>query len=422
MNRILAVAVVFGVILVALYIALLPHSKSGFSASHGRTAFENSQIRRDFSGEEFTRAADFHNAIRPWQILRIVLNLFAPLALLFWATRPGNVSFSSPYEVKWWVNGFSWLLLIRATSLPSDFVVRRELMRVGLSHQSWTSWFIDLAKSFLLSTVITLVVIAFLTRWSHVVTAGKVIALSVIAVVVTGIVSFLIPVVLEPMFNSFSSLPPGELRSSLMVLANDAGVPVNDILVVDASRRTPAMNAYVSGIGPSRRVVLYDNLVNDAPAPEVEVIVAHELGHVANNDVVKGTVLSALLAAVGSLVIMALLSTGRFMGFEVVAVASFLAVTSLLVATPFNTFSRRIESRADEFAINRTQATVGVETFTVMQKRMAIRNYSNLQPNSLMYIMFATHPTAVERISFARDMAQFNAWPIPRDLASTNVR
>ena len=79
------------------------------------------------------------------------------------------------------------------------------------------------------------------------------------------LVSFAYPVVVEPVFNKFTPMPDGPLRTSLLQLAREDGVPVKDVLVADASRRTTSLNAYVSGIGATRRIVVYDTLVDTAP-------------------------------------------------------------------------------------------------------------------------------------------------------------
>jgi Zn-dependent protease with chaperone function len=109
-------------------------------------------------------------------------------------------------------------------------------------------------------------------------------------------VSFVAPVLLEPIFNRFRPVED-ELARDLRALADRAGVPVRDVLVADASKRTRKVNAYVSGIGPTRRVVLWDTLL-DAPRDEVEVVVAHELGHRRMRHVLHGTLL-----AVGGVVV-----------------------------------------------------------------------------------------------------------------------
>ena len=99
---------------------------------------------------------------------------------------------------------------------------------------------------------------------------------------------YLSPVVIDPLFNKFEPLPKGELRSDVLRLADRAGVDVGEVYRVDASRRTTSVNAYVGGIGHTKRVVLYDNLIEDFPPDQVRSVVAHELGHVVNDDIPRG--------------------------------------------------------------------------------------------------------------------------------------
>src|SRR5206468_605211 len=108
--------------------------------------------------------------------------------------------------------------------------------------------------------------------------AGAVVGLSTLMV-------FLAPVVIDPLFNKFEPLPDGGLRSEVLELAGRSGVDVGEVYRVDASRRTTATNAYVWGLGGTKRVVLYDTLIRDYPDDQVRSVVAHELSHVVNKDV-----------------------------------------------------------------------------------------------------------------------------------------
>ena len=104
------------------------------------------------------------------------------------------------------------------------------------------------------------------------------------------------PVVIDPVFNKFDELPQGELRSEVLELAERAGVDVGEVYRVDASRRTTGANAYVAGLGHTKRVVLYDNLIEDFTPDEVRSVVAHELAHVKHDDVPRGLLWLALVA------------------------------------------------------------------------------------------------------------------------------
>ena len=234
--------------------------------------------------------------------------------------------------------------------------------------------------------------------WAANVTAGLVVA---------G--SFAYPLVVEPVFNEFRSLPAGELRTDLLALADRDDVPVGDVLVADASRRTTALNAYVSGFGSTRRIVVYDTLVAKATPAEVRLVVAHELGHAKRQDVLVGTMLGALGAAAGVCLLALLLTTGllRRTGAtsvgdpRVIPLLLFLAVVgTLLVAPASNLVSRRVEGRADVHSLDLTR---DVPTFISTEQRLARTNLGDLEPNPFLYAVFATHPSTTERISLARE-------------------
>ncbi|KDN82597.1 peptidase M48 [Kitasatospora cheerisanensis KCTC 2395] len=183
------------------------------------------------------------------------------------------------------------MLLGRAVTLPFSAKVRTARVGFGLVTQGWAGWAVDAVRG----TAVTLGLFlplalglyALIGRSpSHWWVPG-----ALAAALLTVAMSFLHPLVFEPLFNRFSSMPDGELRTALLELARRDGIAVRDVLVADASRRTTALNAYVSGFGPTRRIVVYDTLLATADPREVELVAAHELGHVKHRDVATGTVL-----------------------------------------------------------------------------------------------------------------------------------
>jgi STE24 endopeptidase len=237
------------------------------------------------------------------------------------------------------------------------------------------------------------------------------------------LVSFAYPVVVEPLFNRFSPMPDGPLRTSLLRLARQDGVPVDDVLVADASRRTSSLNAYVSGIGATRRIVVYDTLVEDAPPDQVRLVVAHELGHAKAHDVVWGTVTGALGVA---LLVCLLAMFGRWPwllsragvesfgdGRAVSLVLALVAVLTLLASPVENLLSRRIETRADVHALDLTREP---GEMVAMQRRLSVTNLSDLEPSRVVFGLFATHPTGPQRTALARDWARLHDVRVPADL------
>jgi STE24 endopeptidase len=199
----------------------------------------------------------------------------------------------------------------------------------------------------------------------------------------------------------------------VLAIAAKAGVRVDDVLVADASRRTTRLNAYVSGLGATKRVVLYDTLLRSSTPKEVDLVVAHELGHVAHRDVLKGTVVASVGAALAVLLIWrlmswyalrhSLLASGpgdpRFLPF----LAFVLAAGSFLTLPVFNWYSRSIEASADRAAI---EYTGDAETAVTVEVNLARSNLADLEPNGFIRWAFFTHPPTLERIQIALDEAR----------------
>jgi STE24 endopeptidase len=377
-------------------------------------------VARDFTRADVAREVAYHSAVRPPAYAGLLLGLvvagvlaLTPLGarVVTAVARPAGGSFVAQV-----VLGTLALTLIgRIVTLPLDALAERVLRRYGLSTQSWGSWLLDAAKAVGVATVMTaavLLAVLALVRavpqtwwaWAAAVTA---------AFVVLG--SFAYPLLVEPVFNSFTSLPAGQLRTDLLSMAARDHVPVKDVLVADASRRTTSLNAYVSGFGSTRRIVLYDTLIKQASPAEVELIVAHELGHAKRQDVLHGTLLGAMGAAAGVCILALLLSWApllRRAGVSgpgdprVIPLLLFLvALGTLLLSPGTNLVSRRIEARADVHSLDVTR---DVPTFIASEQRLARTNLSDLDPNPLLYAFFSTHPTSPQRIGLAREWARLH--------------
>ena len=208
------------------------------------------------------------------------------------------------------------------------------------------------------------------------------------------------PVVLDPLFNRFEPLPPGQVRADVLQLAREAGVDVGEVYAVDASRRTTGANAYVAGLGHTKRVVLYDTLLENFTRDEVRLVVAHELGHVHYRDVPRGLLFLALVAPVGLFAVARL--TRRLAPAEerpgpavLPALALSVGVLAFAVTPISNQLSRRVEARADTYAL---QLTGAPEPFIGFERRIALRNVSDPDPPDWVTALLATHPPTIERI------------------------
>jgi STE24 endopeptidase len=214
---------------------------------------------------------------------------------------------------------------------------------------------------------------------------------------------YLSPVLIDPIFNKFEPLPRGKLRADVLELADRAGVDVGQVFRVDASRRTTAINAYVVGLGHTKRVVLYDNLIQDFPEDQVRSVVAHELGHVKSRDVPRGLLWVAIVAPAGMLLVQRL--TERFTATAGVdanrrgpavipALALSIAIVSFGLTCAGNVLSRRVETTHDPAA------------FIALERSLAVRNISQPDPSKVWRVLFGTHPTTVERIGYGESYAR----------------
>jgi len=315
----------------------------------------------------------------------------------------------------WWVRalvGTALVLLVgRLATLPFAVASQRHRLDYGLSTQSWTAWTRDVAVGWAVNAVgtalLVLVVVGAARRWRD---AWTVVAGGLVAVLVM-LGSFVYPLLVEPLFNSFSPLAAGSLRTAVFALADEEGVHVDDVLVADASRRTTTLNAYVSGFGGTRRVVLYDNLVRDVPEDQALSVVAHELAHARHDDVLTGSLLGAAgaMAGVGLLGLVLSLGKGpRAADPRIVPrLLAWVAIAGLLASPVQNGISRRIETRADVDALI---ATRDPGAFIEVQRQLAARSLADLTAPAWAQFWFGSHPTTRERIAIAGWLSDRGEW------------
>jgi STE24 endopeptidase len=378
----------------------------------GRTALDPTG---GLSAGQVDRARSFAALLRPTSLFSLALGL-AVAAVLGLTPLGGRLvrAVAAPFG-----GGWAWQVLLgvlsltvigRLVTLPLAAYAEVVRHRYGLSTRGWGLWLRDVAVSTGINAALTAVGVLALvllarraprTWWAWA-------ALGAAGLVVVG--SFLWPVLIEPAFNRFASLPAGQLRTDLLDLADRNGTPVQDVLVSDASRRTTALNAYVSGFGSTRRIVVYDTVLDRLPDEQIESIVAHELGHVAAGDVLTGTLMGALGAGAGVAALGWLVSSGpllRWSGADspgdprIIPLLLFLIALATLLSTPAqNLVSRHIEARADMHALNLTDDP---EAFGDMQRGLALTNLSDPDPPAAWQWFFGSHPTTAERIRLAHD-------------------
>lgn len=325
------------------------------------------------------------------------------------------------------------LTALLAVSLPfgwtSGFVTEH---RFGLSNQSASDWLLDtLRRQGFWIAVYALAAAAFLgclRRWPR--WGWGVAAVGGALVAVAG--TIFAPVVIDPLFADFRPLDDRGLEREIVAMGERAGLEVERVRVVDASRRTLRLNAYVTGLGATRQVVLYDNLLERAPRDELLLVVAHELGHAGERHVRKG-----LLWAIPGIFVGAWLLVGiaRWQAIREPRLAGpgdpaglpllWLAVSVLLfLSSPIEgAISRRMEAQADWIALELSRDP---DTFEAVTRRLARANLSPVEPPDWIVRWFYTHPPVLERLGMAEYWRRRSAGPgvegtTPRGVPSSSA-
>ncbi len=361
-----------------------------------------------FTEEDVERARRYHRPLYVSWGASLLIDLAVLASVTF--ALPSWLTSGLPWPVRAAVITAATLALLTIAGLPLGYAmgfVREH--RWGFSTQSLTGWAADKTKGFAIGTVLTALLMTgfvglartFPRTWPFVSAGGF--------GAVILLLSFLSPVVFEPLFNRFEPLADERLSRRLKALAVEAGVPVRDVLVADASRRTKKENAYVSGLGRTRRVVVHDTLLARGTSDELALVVAHELGHRRMRHVLKGTVLGLAGGAAAVAVLWVVLRSGLLLRWagangpgdpRVIPLVLLVSALLQLAASPFEAaLSRRWETAADRFSLG---LSGDLAVFEAAHVGLARSNLGDLDPPRLVYLLTFSHPTAPERIADAR--------------------
>ena len=314
----------------------------------------------------------------------------------------------------WVVALYTLLFLIIAfiVGLPTSYYGFSLEHKFELSNQTFLQWFGEQLLALLVMAVIVLIAVEGIylalkkaprTWWIYV---------SVVFIGFTVVLVNLAPVLILPLFNVYTPLPEGELRERLVSLSHRANVQVEDIFTVDMSKQTKKANAMFTGLGNTKRIVLGDNLVDEFTTDEVEVVIAHEMGHNLMHHIWLGILFSAIMATIGFLIIHL---TGpriitRFRNKlkidNMADVASLplifliFVIYGLITMPIFPAVSRHMERQADRFALEMTQNR---EAFISAMDELAYMNLSDPNPSPIIEFLLYSHPPISKRIKFAEE-------------------
>lgn len=287
-------------------------------------------------------------------------------------------------------------------SYYSTFVVEENF---GFNKTTHVTFWLDTVKSTLLGLALTLLVactvFSLYELWGQTFWVWATLACCTMIVLINLFYSNLI----VPLFNKQTPLEEGPLRDSIEKAASVMGFQINNIYVINGSKHSTKANAYFTGFGPKKRIVLYDTLIEQLSSEEIVAVLAHEMGHYKHHDTFKGMLSTFVMVAVYLLVFSCLVNEpalpealgGQGESFALSLLAFFLMLTpvEILLEPAMSVFSRRNEYRADAFA---TQFGYGNALVSGL-KKMTSNALSNLTPHPFVVSCTYSHPTLFQRIT-----------------------
>lgn len=320
---------------------------------------------------------------------------------------------------------FFILLHLSQTILEIPFSLYRNFSlenRYDFNTMTPATWLSDFVKSTLLSLLLIALLVAGAFAlilaspqnwWLWVWLFLTVVSLSLI---------YLSPVVIEPLFSKFEPLQSAELKDAIQSLMGKAGLGVRSVLQMDASRRSKHSNAYFSGIGKVKRIVLYDTLLERLEPPEILAVLAHEAGHWKKHHLLKRLAATEAVTLFSCFAAFFLLSRGNLPALFGIEKASFpaqLVLLGFLFSLPLalfaplgNWLSRRHEHQADRFA---AELSATPEALASALVKMSRDNLANLHPHPLYAAVHYSHPPVVERVQALLALKDKNTFKVPAD-------
>jgi len=315
--------------------------------------------------------------------------------------NPAPLVVNAIYSLGFFLAFFFWQLPL---SFFSGYALEH---RYNLSTQQFPGWVWDEIKKGLLSGLFFLIIVTavyfliarFPQNWW---------ALAAVFWLLLSLgIARIMPDFIIPLFFKYKKVENEDLRQTVFALFKKCGVAISDVYAIDLSAKTKKANAFVCGLGKSRRVVLGDTLLADFTVSEIETVVAHELGHYKNQDILKLTIVNTVMIfASFYLVDIALEKIAVYLGLaktDIAALPSFILVMiifSLFTAPVLNGYSRLLETQADEFSL---RVTGRREEFISMMHKLAGMNLAEYAPSRFDEIMFYDHPPVGKRIELAQN-------------------
>jgi STE24 endopeptidase len=285
--------------------------------------------------------------------------------------------------------------------LHSTFVIEE---KYGFNKTTVRLFILDKLKGYALGAIIGGTLLAVLIYLIRALGQDFWIWFALIAALFILLVNIFYTSLILPLFNKLTPLPAGPLKQAIESFSEKVKFPLDNIYVIDGSKRSSKANAFFSGIGKRKKIVLYDTLINNHTTEELVAVLAHEVGHFKKKHIVLGYILSVVqvvftlfvlsLLVFNENVSLALGGSGLSIGLNLLAFGILFTPVSALTGLIMNIISRRNEFEADEYA----RATYDGNALSRALKKLSVDNLSNLYPHPLYVFFHYSHPPLLKRL------------------------
>jgi STE24 endopeptidase len=363
-----------------------------------------------YSEEQYVKSRDYHKANYRVDLLSETIGFAFMIILLISGAFGALDKWLSQFisQPIWLALAFFGILMLASSILSMPFSLYKTFVieeKFGFNKSTMKTWIADRLKGLLLGVILGgLVGYALLWLMLRLHEDFWLYAWLFTSILVIGLNLFYTSLFL-PLFNKMKPLEEGGLRTAIETYARKVDFPLNKIMVMDGSKRSSKANAFFSGMGRSKKIVLFDTLIEKHPNEELVAVLAHEAGHYKKHHILKGMVLSlvqiALMYWLLSLFLFEpklseALGAGQFrIHLNLLALGILFGPFSLITGIAMNLFSRKNEFEADAYAIG----TANASAFRQALIRLSTHNLSNLHPHPAYVFIHYSHPPLLSRLS-----------------------
>lgn len=367
------------------------------------------ELKEVYDEKEYSRSVLYEKTNRKFSLFSGAFNLIIILLMLFLGgfARVHELAGVFTQNEVWWSVIFFGILMLGSGILNFPFSVYHTFVieeKFGFNKTTLKTFLLDRVKGIFLSAIIGGGLLALIV-WIYLLTGEWfwLYALGVITLF-SLFMNFFYSTLIVPLFNRQTPLEEGELRDKIGDMSMKAGFKLDKVFVIDGSKRSAKANAYFSGLGPKKRIVLFDTLINDLSVNEIVAVLAHEIGHYKKKHIHKGLIISLITMAftlwlfsqfTGSYHLSEALGVYEpFFHIALVAFGILYSPISILLGLSGNYLSRKHEFQADAFAAKHFEAV----HLSNALKKLSVKNLSNLQPHPLYVFFNYSHPPILERL------------------------